>query len=352
LETRRRLAAKVYLRTAAYDAAIGSYLEKAAGGQPGLLLIRPFESDLRYGDNPHQKATLYGRFAECFRQLQGKDLSYTNVLDIASAAELLCDFEEPTVGILKHTNPCGVGSDPDLGAAWDKAYATDRQAPFGGVIVCNRSVDLALAERIGDIFVDVVVAPGFEAGAQERFRKKKNVRLMEIQADALAAIARDPVIRSAPCSVLVMDSDPRALGLEDWEDAAARAERVKTRRAPTADEWAAMRFAWKVVRQVKSNAVVFAARDRTLGIGAGQMSRVDACKIAVWKAREAGLDLRGSAVASDAMFPFADGLIAAAEAGATAAVQPGGSLRDAEVIAAADERGMAMVFTTHRHFRH
>ena len=149
-----------------------------------------------------------------------------------------------------------------------------------------------------------------------------------------------------------MDSDPRALGLEDWGDAAARAEKVKTRRAPTAEEWAAMRFGWKVVRQVKSNAVVFAAADRTLGIGAGQMSRVDACRIAVWKAGEAGLDLRGSAVASDAMFPFADGLIAAAEAGATAAIQPGGSLRDAEVIAAADERGMSMVFTSHRHFRH
>ncbi|HUF61941.1 MAG TPA: bifunctional phosphoribosylaminoimidazolecarboxamide formyltransferase/IMP cyclohydrolase [Verrucomicrobiales bacterium] len=352
LDTRRRLASKVYLRTAAYDAAIGAYLERAQGGEAGLLLSRPFEQRLRYGDNPHQKAALYGRFSECFRQLQGKELSYTNVLDIASAAELIGDFDEPTVGILKHTNPCGVGSDADLGAAWDKAFATDRQAPFGGVIVCNRPVDRMLADRIGDIFVDIIIAPGFEEPARERFRKKKNVRMMELRPEALAAIAADAVIRSVPGGILVMDGDARALGLDEWEDARRLGEAVRTKRVPSAEEWAAMRFGWRVVRQVKSNAVVFAAADRTLGIGAGQMSRVDACQIAVWKAGEAGLDLRGSAVASDAMFPFADGLIAAAEAGATAAIQPGGSLRDAEVIAAADTRNLAMVFTGFRHFRH
>ncbi len=352
LETRRRLASKVYLRTAAYDAAIGAYLEKAQGGEPGLLVSRPFELRLRYGDNPHQQAALYGRFTECFRQLQGKDLSYTNVLDIASAAELIGDFDEPTVGILKHTNPCGVGSDADLGAAWDKAFATDRQAPFGGVIVCNRPVDRILAERIGDIFVDIVIAPGFEEAARERFRKKKNVRLMELRPEALAAIAEEPVIRSVPGGILVMEGDSRALGLDSLNESGTRGEPVRTLRVPSSQEWAAMRFGWKVVRQVKSNAIVFAAADRTLGIGAGQMSRVDACRLAVWKAGEAGLDLGGSAVASDAMFPFADGLIAAAEAGATAAIQPGGSLRDEEVVAAADARNLAMVFTGFRHFRH
>ncbi|MEM7385234.1 MAG: bifunctional phosphoribosylaminoimidazolecarboxamide formyltransferase/IMP cyclohydrolase [Verrucomicrobiota bacterium] len=347
-ETRQRLAIKAYEKTAAYDLAISAHLRKATGQTEGAgyTLSQSPATPLRYGDNPHQRATLYGDFDRYFKKLQGKDLSYTNVLDIGGAAELIHEFDQPTVAILKHTNPCGVGTDSDdLVAAWDKAFATDRQAPFGGVVICNRPMTEALALTIKEIFTDVIIAPGFEESALAVFRKKKNLRLMHMS-DEVVSLHGDPVIRSAPAGFLVRDSEAGALGLDQLD------EKVRTKRPPTEAEVEAMIFGWKVVKHVKSNAIVFAGRDRTLGIGAGQMSRVDSCRIAVWKAGEAGLSLDGSAVASDAMFPFADGLVAAAEAGATAAVQPGGSIRDEEVIAAADERSVAMVFTGHRHFKH
>ena len=346
LATRERLAIKAFQRTAQYDSAISRYLNtgQETGGYFSLDL--PLAMQLRYGENPHQEATLYGSFSDHFTKLQGKELSYTNVLDIEAASSLLSEFKRPTVAILKHTNPCGVGChDEDLREAWKLAYETDTQAPFGGVIATNRAVNESLAKVLSGIFTDIIIAPEFDAEARAILQKKKKVRLIQREA-TFAATLDDPVIRSAPGGFLVMDSDPRALGLSKLE------ERVQTERPPSKDETDAMRFAWRVVKHVKSNAIVFAGKDRTLGIGAGQMSRVDSCRIAIWKAEQAGLDLTGSVVASDAMFPFADGLVAAAEAGATAAIQPGGSMRDEEVVAAANEHEMAMVFTEHRHFLH
>lgn len=346
LATRERLACKVFQRTGAYDTAIAAYLNKEQSTHKTFSLSLPLYAELRYGDNPHQKTSLYGNFGDYFMKLHGKDLSYTNVLDIQAAAEIALEFRRPTVAILKHTNPCGVGcADEDLREAWQKAFETDKQAPFGGVIVVNRSMTLGLARIISEIFTDVIIAPDFDADARALLQKKKNLRLIQMLPGVTEALA-EPIIRSAPGGVMVMDSDPRALGLDDLEN------KVKTIRPPTRDELEAMRFGWRVVKHVKSNAIVFATHDRTLAIGAGQMSRVDSCRIAVWKAQEAGLSLKGSVVASDAMFPFPDGLMAAADAGATAAIQPGGSVKDADVIAAADERKMAMVFTGYRHFLH
>ena len=299
--------------------------------------------------NPHQGASLYGNFGDYFKRLQGKDLSYTNVLDIAAAAQLVSEFLRPTVAILKHTNPCGVGCAEEgegLREAWEKAFETDKQAPFGGVIVCNRPLDEALARVIAEIFTDIIIAPDFNSEARAILQKKKSLRLIKVADEFFTKAINDPVMRSAPGGLLVMDPDPKALGLDGIE------EKVKTKRPPSVDEIEAMKFGWRVCKHVKSNAIVFSSKDRTLGIGAGQMSRVDSCRIAIWKAGEAGLSLEGSSVASDAMFPFADGLISAVEAGASSCIQPGGSIRDDEVIAAADERDVSMVFTGHRHFLH
>jgi phosphoribosylaminoimidazolecarboxamide formyltransferase / IMP cyclohydrolase len=344
---REQLAVKVFMRTSQYDAAITDYLGQCRTGTGcNFTLSLPLEQELRYGDNPHQKCSLYGNFREYFTQVQGKELSYTNVLDIEAASDLILDFARPTVAILKHTNPCGVGQDDeDLRVAWQKAFETDRQAPFGGVIVCNRPLTLELARVISEIFTDVIIAPEFESDARALLQKKKNLRLMKMN-DAYLAEKQSPVIRSCPGGIMVMDRDHSALGLENLES------KVVTKRPPTEAEMRAMRFGWRIVKHVKSNAIVYSSADRTLGIGAGQMSRVDSSRIAIWKAKEAGLDLKGSIVASDAMFPFADGLQSAIDAGATACIQPGGSVRDEEVIAAADAAGMAMIFTGHRHFRH
>jgi phosphoribosylaminoimidazolecarboxamide formyltransferase/IMP cyclohydrolase len=358
-ELRRNLALKVFQRTANYDAAIARYLEAQAAG-PDLEAMSGFPATLtlswkkaqtlRYGENPHQKAALYGTFHDHFAQLQGKELSYNNILDITAATYLIGEFDRPTVAILKHTNPCGVGSAETLLAAWEKAYATDRQAPFGGIIVVNQTLDGALAKAIAEIFTEVIIAPRFSDEATAIFTKKKNLRLMIAKSGVPSsgpgqgATEALQEIRSVIGGVLVQDRD-RTLG-------DVNAFKVVTKREPTAEEWAAMMFGWKVGKHVKSNSIVYCRGEQTLGIGAGQMARVDSSRIAVWKAGEAGLDLHGSVVASEALFPFPDGLIAAADAGATAAIQPGGAIRDAEVIAAADARGMAMVFTGSRHFKH
>ncbi len=350
-ELRRKLALKVFQRTASYDAAIARYLE-AQASEPDLEALSGFPATLtlsyrkaqalRYGENPHQKAALYGTFHEHFSQLQGKELSYNNILDITSATYLIGEFERPTVAILKHTNPCGVASADSLIEAWEKAYATDRQAPFGGIIVVNQTLDETLAKAIAEIFTEVIIAPRFSDAAMAIFAKKKNLRLMiakgGIGADALQEV------RSVVGGVLVQDRDRTLGNVGEFK--------VVTKRQPTPDEWAAMMFGWKVGKHVKSNSIVYCRGEQTLGVGAGQMARVDSSRIAVWKAGEAGLDLKGSVVASEALFPFPDGLLAAADAGATAAIQPGGAIRDPEVIAAADARGMAMVFTGSRHFKH
>jgi phosphoribosylaminoimidazolecarboxamide formyltransferase/IMP cyclohydrolase len=348
---RPKLALKVFQRTGSYDTAIARYLEsQQAGPDPDALsglpttLTRSWKKaqSLRYGENPHQQAALYGTFSDHFQQLQGKELSYNNILDITAATYLIGEFERPTVAILKHTNPCGAASADTLLAAWEQAFATDRQAPFGGIIIVNQTLDGALAKIIAEIFTEVIIAPRFTDEAMAIFGKKKNLRLMI----AKGGIGPDALqeIRSVVGGVLVQDRD-RTLGN-------VREFKVVTKREPTPEEWAGMIFGWKVGKHVKSNSIVYCRGERTLGVGAGQMARVDSSRIAVWKAGEAKLDLKGSVVASEAMFPFADGLIAAADAGATAAIQPGGSVRDAEVIAAADERGMAMVFTGIRHFKH
>ncbi len=344
LKLRERLAIKAFIKTADYDRAIATFLNENQETETSFSVSLPLVSRLRYGENPHQTASLYGKFTEHFEKLHGKELSFNNLLDITAAADLIDEFAEPTVAILKHTNPCGVGSDPDLREAWMKAFATDKQAPFGGIIICNRPLDLAVAKAISEIFSEVIIAPDFASDARALLQKKKNLRLM--RALQLTAPNEKPEmdIRSVRGGLLVQQKDGAELG--DIET------KVVTRRPPTRQESAAMLFGWRVVKHVKSNAIVYAGADRTLGIGAGQMSRVDASRIAVWKAQEAGLSLKWSAVASDAFFPFPDGLIAAADAGATAAIQPGGSVRDNEVIAAADERDVAMVFTGVRHFRH
>ena len=352
LELRRQLAEKVFARTAAYDAAIAAWLasQNQVTGAPAdpperLVLCAPRVQRLRYGENPHQAAALYGRFAEYFAQLHGRELSYNNILDLTAAAALIGEFADdpPTVAILKHTNPCGVGQGPTLREAWEKAFATDRQAPFGGIIAVNRPLDGDCAAAIAEIFSEVIVAPAFTEEALEVLQRKKNLRLLR-------------QLKPAPRQT---EWETRSVGFgsflhqqPDQEPTPPPELRVVTRRAPTEEEWRAMRFGWRVVKHVKSNAIVFAGPDRTLGIGAGQMSRVDASRIAVWKAQAAGLSPVGSVVCSDAFFPFPDGLLAAAEAGATAAIQPGGSVRDAEVIAAADARGLAMAFTGIRHLRH
>ncbi|MEO6005500.1 MAG: bifunctional phosphoribosylaminoimidazolecarboxamide formyltransferase/IMP cyclohydrolase [Opitutus sp.] len=358
-DLRRKLALKVFQRTGTYDTAIARYLETQAAG-PDLESLSGFPAtlslswkkaqSLRYGENPHQQAALYGTFHEHFQQLQGKELSYNNILDITSATYLIGEFERPTVAILKHTNPCGVASAETLREAWDQAFATDRQAPFGGIVIVNQTLDGELAKVIADIFTEVIIAPRFSDEALAIFGKKKNLRLMIAQSGTAAprgAIGGSSAlqeIRTVVGGVLVQDRDKTLGNVRDFK--------VVTKREPTAEEWAGMMFGWKVGKHVKSNSIVYCRGERTLGVGAGQMARVDSSRIAVWKAGEAGLDLKGSTVASEALFPFADGLIAAADAGATAAIQPGGSVRDAEVIAAADERGMAMVFTGIRHFKH
>jgi phosphoribosylaminoimidazolecarboxamide formyltransferase/IMP cyclohydrolase len=361
LELRRKLAAKVFARTAAYDGAIAAHLQKefnvaqASSPPASLNISAPLAQPLRYGENPHQAAALYGGFNEFFQQLHGKELSYNNILDLTAAANLIAEFSDdppspgfgatspPTLAILKHTNPCGVGQGVTLREAWDKAFATDKQAPFGGIIAVNRPLDGVCASVIAEIFSEVIIAPDFSAEALAILQKKKNLRLLKVLKSPPTARSLD--VRSVGAnSFLLQERDLKTTARADLK--------IVTRRQPTDSELRAMLFGGRVVKHVKSNAIVYVADDRTLGIGAGQMSRVDASRIAVWKAGEAKLSLKGSVVCSDAFFPFPDGLIAAAEAGATAAIQPGGSVRDAEVIAAADERNMAMAFTGIRHFRH
>lgn len=349
---RREMALKVFQRTSACDAAIADYLagqlseEPDLGeisGIPGELTIQlPQAKVLRYGENPHQQAALYGSFFDCYEQLQGKELSFNNIIDITSATYLIGEYQKPTVAILKHTNPCGVASADNLVTAWEQAFATDQQAPFGGIIVVNQTIDADLAAIIGTIFCEVIIAPNFTPEAREIFGKKKNLRLMKARDSLPADSLRE--VRSVVGGLLMQDCDTMPVRPGKWK--------VVSSRQPTDEEMRAMVFGWNVVKHVKSNAIVYADCERTLGIGAGQMSRVDSSKIAVWKAGEAGLSLNGSVVCSDAFFPFPDGLIAAAEAGAVAAIQPGGSVRDDEVIAAANERDMAMVFTGKRHFKH
>lgn len=351
-ELRTELAMKAFQRCANYDSVIERFFSEEAmepdmdnlSGFPKKLHVEWEKSaTLRYGENPHQAASLYGDFFDCFEQLQGKPLSYNNILDTSAAAFLIGEFKAPAAAILKHANPCGAATADDINEAWEQALETDREAAFGGVHVFNRTVDGDLAENMRDIFCEVVIAPGFQPAALDIFRNKKNLRLLVAKGGPGPEALRE--IRSVAGGVLAQDIDRRTFDPVEGK--------IVTKREPTPTEWSSLLFAWKVVKHVKSNAIVLASDGRTMGIGAGQMSRVDAVRLAVWKMKRIGEETEGSiVVASDGFFPFADGLERAAQAGATAAIQPGGSIRDKEVIKAADSLGMAMVFTGFRHFRH
>ena len=351
--TRLTLAAKVYALTSRYDTAIAAYMAKAAGIESADTMTVKLEKELgmRYGENPHQSAGLYKMddgngvrsFDEIFEKLHGKELSYNNMLDIAAATGIIEEFrgEEPSVVIVKHTNPCGVAQAPTLCEAYRKAFATDTQAPFGGIIAFNRPLDMETANAVNEIFTEILIAPAFEEGVLELLMKKKDRRLV-LQKQPLPKAGWE--FKSTPFGMLVQERDSKMVAPEELQ--------VVTKRKPTSEELADLMFAWKIARHIKSNTILYVKNRQTFGVGAGQMSRVDSSKIARWKASEVGLDLKGSVVASDAFFPFADGLLAAAEAGVTAVIQPGGSIRDSEVIEAADANNLAMVFTGMRHFKH
>ncbi len=353
LETRWRLAQQAFAATAAYDTAIANTLERAVLGADAhaaatfadefpqaLRIAYPLAQGLRYGENPHQRAALYsdgsGTGIAGAEQVQGKELSYNNLVDLDACWELAQEFGEPMVAIIKHTNPCGAATGVDVLEAYRKALVADPVSAFGGVIGVNREVDGDAAEEMAALFLEAIAAPGFTAEARKRFAAKKNLRLVVVKA---ADTKR--VVKQVSGGMLLQDADRGRV---------TRAElKAVTQRKPTDEELASLEFAWKVCKHVKSNAIVYARNGQTVGVGAGQMSRVDAARFGAMKAV---LPLAGSVAASDAFFPFPDGLEAVAQAGATAVIQPGGSVRDVEVIAAADRLGVAMVFTGMRHFRH
>jgi phosphoribosylaminoimidazolecarboxamide formyltransferase/IMP cyclohydrolase len=355
LETRWRLAQAAFAATAAYDTAIANTLERAElrgaadlqqavrwvdAFPRALRLAYPLEQMLRYGENPHQRAALYsdgsGLGIAGAEQLQGKELSYNNLVDLDACWELAQEFDEPMVAIIKHTNPCGAATGEDVLEAYRKALVADPVSAFGAVIGVNREVDGDAAEEMAALFVEAIAAPGFTAAARTRFAAKKNLRLVLVRPADTARVAKQ-----VSGGILLQDADLGRVTAEELK--------TVTQRKPTAVEAASLLFAWKVCKHVKSNAVVYARNGQTIGVGAGQMSRVDAAKFGAMKAV---LPLAGCVAASDAFFPFPDGLEAVAQAGATAVIQPGGSVRDNEVVAAADRLGVAMVLTGMRHFRH
>jgi phosphoribosylaminoimidazolecarboxamide formyltransferase/IMP cyclohydrolase len=360
LAFRQGLAQIAYARTSAYDAAVSTWLAGAIGDTAPRrrAFAGTLAQTLRYGENPHQAAAFYTDGSArpgvaTARQVQGKELSYNNINDTDAAFELVSEFapaDGPACAIIKHANPCGVARGATLLAAYKHAFDCDRTSAFGGIIALNQPLDAATAEEIAEIFTEVVIAPGADAGAMSIFAKKKNLRLLLTEGLADPTTA-GRMIKQVSGGYLVQDKDNGQISAADLK--------VVTKRAPNPRELADLLFAWKVAKHVKSNAIVYVKDGATVGVGAGQMSRVDSCRIAARKAVDMAETLgltapltQGSVVASDAFFPFADGLMTAAEAGATAVIQPGGSMRDDEVIAAADAAGLAMVFTGMRHFRH
>ena len=338
-ETRRSLAREAFAHTAAYDAAISSYFASKGDFPDKLLLAGSKMMDLRYGENPHQKAAFYrtaGGGLVTAEQLHGKELSYNNLLDTDAAWKLVLDLEEPAAAIIKHSNPCGVALAGDTAEAYALALECDRTSAFGGIVALNRPCDAATAEAIAPIFTEVVIAPDFDEGALAVLTQKKNLRLLKASPTHRAEFD----VRRVAGGLLVQSPDPKDVAPEG---------QVPTEAQPTEEQWRDLRFAWVVAKHVKSNAIVLAKDGIAVGVGAGQMSRVESTELA---ARRAGDRAKGTVCASDAFFPFRDGLDAAVEAGAVAVIQPGGSVRDDEVIAAANEHGIPMVFTGRRHFRH
>ncbi len=350
-ETKWRLAQKAFATTAAYDSAIASTLERVSADSyklqpetvvfPDTLRFSFHKTlDLRYGENPHQKAAMYsdgsGLGVANARQLQGKELSYNNIVDLQAAWDLAQEFEEPVCAIIKHTNPCGTATGKSLAEAYKLALECDPVSAFGGVIGVNRPIDAEAAEEMHKLFLEVIAAPAFDEAAKAKLASKKNLRLVEV-----AALNQKWVLKNVSGGMLLQENDSRVLHDSDLK--------VVTKRPPTPEETRALLFGWKVCKHVKSNAIVYARDGQTVGVGAGQMSRVDSAKLGAMKAQ---LPLKGTVAASDAFFPFPDGVEEIAKAGATAIIQPGGSQRDPEVIEAADRLGLAMLFTGVRHFRH
>lgn len=347
LETRRRLAAKVFRHTAAYDAVIANYLTKEAGEEfpESFTMTYTKKQDLRYGENPHQKAAFYeapnrkGTTLAAAKQLHGKELSYNNIQDANAALQIVKEFSEPAVVAVKHMNPCGVGCGDTVLSAYKKAYEADPVSIFGGIIAANREIDAETAEEMKKIFLEIIIAPSFSQEALDILTEKKNLRLLTVD---MNDTEKDELqVTSVSGGLLVQDVDRYTL-----DDANIT---IPTKRKPTEEEWEALKLAWKVVKHVKSNAIVLAKNNRTIGIGAGQMNRVGAAKIAI---EQAGEEAKGSVMGSDAFFPMNDTVEAAGKAGVKAIIQPGGSIRDQESIDKADEYGIAMVFTGVRHFKH
>jgi phosphoribosylaminoimidazolecarboxamide formyltransferase/IMP cyclohydrolase len=357
--TRARLAREAFVRTAAYDRAIAEFLTGAAEASeprstdfPVALSLRAERAlSLKYGENPHQSAAFYRISGmpsvglAAMKQLHGPELGYNNVLDFSAALSLLLEFDEPAAVVIKHTNPCGAAIGVDVGTAMERAKASDPLSIYGGIVGVNRTLDMAVVRALAGIFVEILFAPAYAADALDELRAtKKKCRVFELPVDRRALPTHLAEYRSVLGGLLAQHTDQAGLD--------AGALKVVTRRAPTEAELRALRFAWRVGKHVKSNAIVLTTADQVVGVGAGQMNRVDSARLAVMRAREVGLATAGTVCASDAFFPFRDGFDVVAEAGATAVIQPGGSLRDDDVIRAADERGVAMVFTGLRHFRH
>jgi phosphoribosylaminoimidazolecarboxamide formyltransferase / IMP cyclohydrolase len=344
--TRQTLARKAFQHTADYDSAISNYFTGLDSLElpEQLSLTLPKSAELRYGENPHQKAGVYGNQTEYIDCFHGKELSYNNYLDIDSALQLIAEFrgEDPATAIFKHTVPCGVATADTLIESYQKAFETDKVSPFGGIVIVNRSLDMETAKAIDEIFTEIILAPDFEDGVIEFLSEKKNRRLVRIlkfpnESESLR-------VKSIFGGALLQQSDSGSINSNDLK--------VVSKRKPTDSELKDLLFSWRIVKHVKSNAIVYVKNGQTCGIGTGQTSRVDSSEIAVQKAEKEGLSLSGSVIASDAFFPFSDGVEAAAKAGATAVIQPGGSVRDDEVIKAADKHNMAMIFTGMRHFKH
>ncbi len=353
LETRQKLAARAFQHTASYDTAIAQYLTRQCDPSlfPEQLILHMTKvQDLRYGENPHQQAAVYreqhAKSSDLIHaeQLAGKELSFNNFLDMDGAYGLIREFSSPACAIIKHSNPCGVGLGKTLLSAYEKALATDPQSAFGGIIAFNREVDTEAAETLLKVFTEVILAPAFSPAALEVFKRSKNLRLMTIPNWEAARTQTELDYKRIGGGVLIQEKDAGWPSFEQME--------IVTERQPTPKELRALDFGNRVAKWVKSNAIVYAQEDRTLGIGAGQMSRVDSAEFGLIKAQQAKLSVTGAAMASDAFFPFRDGVDAATKAGITAIIQPGGSVRDKEVIAAANEHNLAMIFTRQRHFRH
>lgn len=342
LETRQKLAYEAFAHTSFYDTLIADFFESEFNQPKKDLRINvPMKNELRYGENPHQKAFVYGDFEEYFELLHGKELSFNNIVDLIAAAELVSDFEETACAIIKHTNPCGAALSDNIFTAYEKALSCDPVSAFGGIVAFNRKVDFKTAEKLNEIFLEIIVAPGFDSDALELLMKKKNRRLLK----TIKSIDKNNYqVRSIPGGYLVQDQDNSKM----TDDIV----KVVTEKKYTEDELQNLKFAWTVCKHTKSNAIVYVKDLKAIGVGAGQMSRIDSAKIAAEKAKQFGHDLKGSVAASDAFFPFPDGIEIIADQGATAIIQPGGSVRDEEVIKAANEKNVTMIFTGIRNFKH